>query len=108
LDSLPEDQKFHQEYFIDELLQPIVQLRASYACWKVTPNLLAHMDNSMCHNGTKITKQFKKKRLIRFPHSSYSPDLNPCDFWAFGYLKHRLKDRQLQSANDIQTAIREA
>jgi hypothetical protein len=84
LNSIQKGQKFGQEYFIDELLQSIVQLRASYTRRKVAPNVLVHMDNSMYHNGAKITEQFEKNRLIRLLHSPDSPDPSPCDLGHLG------------------------
>jgi hypothetical protein len=43
-----------------------------------------HMNNSMCHNGSKITSKFAKHHLSRMPHPPYSPDTSPCDLWLFG------------------------
>jgi hypothetical protein len=45
--------------------------------------LIAHMDNSMCHNGRKIQEYFARKNDEN-PHPVYSPDLLPCDSWFFG------------------------
>jgi hypothetical protein len=84
LDSIQKDQKFGQKYFIDKLLQSIVQLRESYTRRKVAPNVPVHMNNSMYHNGVKITEQFEKNRLIRLLHPPDSPDPSPCDLGVFG------------------------
>jgi hypothetical protein len=67
----------------------------------------AHMDNSMFHNGTKVTNALDKVNVIRIHHSVYSSDLNLCDFWLFGMLKHRMTDRQLQSPEEILDAVTE-
>jgi hypothetical protein len=101
LDSLPKSEKFNKGYWLDELLQPIVQLRASYASRKVVLNLFVDLNNSVCHNGAKITAELEKRRLIQLPYSSYSPGLSMCNFWAFGHLEHEPKDRQFYSARDI-------
>jgi transposase len=55
------------------------------------------MDNSICHNGAKITEKFGKKHIARAPHPYYSPDLSPCNFWLFGILKEKMKDRVFRS-----------
>ena len=63
-----------------ELLETIELLR-----------LFVHFDNAPCHN-SKLTKEFLQTLpFIRIPHPPYSPDLAPCDFYLFGFLKTRLK-----------------
>jgi hypothetical protein len=51
-----------------------------------------HMDNPMCHDGSKVVSKFDKYQIARLPHPPDSPDLSPCDFWLFGMLKKILKD----------------
>jgi hypothetical protein len=41
-------------------------------------------------------------RLLR---ALYSPDISPCDFWPFDTLKGILKDRELNSNDEIEEAI---
>jgi transposase len=59
----------------------------------------------MCHNGAKITEQLEKRHIPRDPHPPYSPDLDPCDFWLFGILKQKMKERVFQSEEQILAAI---
>jgi hypothetical protein len=33
------------------------------------------------------SEKYDEYGIKRRPHPSYSPDLAPCDFWLFGYLK---------------------
>jgi hypothetical protein len=37
----------------------------------------------------------------------YSPDLSPCDFWLFDFLKEKFKDRQLREVQSLHQAITE-
>jgi hypothetical protein len=74
----------------------------------MAPILLVHMDNSMCHNGTKITEKMQSKRLGRASHPAYSPDMSLCEFWAFGTIKRMIKDQHLQRPEEILRAIQEA
>jgi len=47
-----------------------------------------HMDNAPCHNSS-VTKQFlEDNNITRVEHPPYSPDLAPCDFYMFGYIKN--------------------
>jgi transposase len=66
------------------------------------------MDNSMCHNGAKITEKLEKRHIARDPHPPHSPDLSPCDFWLFGILKQKMKERVFQSEEQILAAITES
>lgn len=38
-------------------------------------------------------------------HPRYSPDMLPCDFWAFPVLKKKLKGHVFQSVDDLRTAV---
>jgi histone-lysine N-methyltransferase SETMAR len=64
-----------------------------------------HIDNSMCHNASKVVSEFDKHHIARLPHPPYSPDLSLCDFWFFGMLKRILKDRGFHSHDEIEEAI---
>jgi histone-lysine N-methyltransferase SETMAR len=65
------------------------------------------MDNSMCHNGAKITEKLEKGHIAPAPHPIYSPDLSPCDFWFFRILKQKMKGRVFESEEQILAAITE-
>jgi hypothetical protein len=65
------------------------------------------MDNSMCHNGRKVTDEFDDLKLQRITHPSYSPYLSPCDFWLFGMLKQKMKDREFSGVEEIINAVQE-
>jgi histone-lysine N-methyltransferase SETMAR len=63
------------------------------------------MDNSVCHNGRKVTDELANLKLNRVPHPPYSPDLSPCDFWLFKILKLKIKDGVFQRAEEIKIAV---
>jgi hypothetical protein len=43
--------------------------------------------------------------LVRQP--PYFPDLAPCDFFLFGYLKHHLEGKHLTMEDEVIAAVRE-
>jgi hypothetical protein len=51
------------------------------------------------------TAEFDRWRLGRAEHAPYSPELSPCDFWLFDFLKEKLKDRQLRGVQSLDQAI---
>jgi histone-lysine N-methyltransferase SETMAR len=65
------------------------------------------MDNSMHHNASKITQELGREKIQRAPHSPYSPDISPCDFFLFEFLKEKLKEQKLATSKQILKAITE-
>jgi hypothetical protein len=63
------------------------------------------MDNSMCHNARKISLELEHNKIERAPHPAYSPEISPCDFWGFGFLKEKLKEPELSTSDEIIEAI---
>ena len=46
-----------------------------------------HQDNAPVHNSVFVTDYWTKMDINTVPHSPYSPDLAPCDFWLFPKLR---------------------
>jgi hypothetical protein len=63
------------------------------------------MDNSMCHNGRKVTDEFANLKLDHVPNLHYSLYLSPCDFWLFEMLKQNIEDQVFQTVEEIMTAF---
>jgi histone-lysine N-methyltransferase SETMAR len=59
------------------------------------------MDNSICRNAGKISLKLEHNKIERAPHPAYSPDIIPCGFWLFGFLKRKLKEHQLSTSDEI-------
>jgi hypothetical protein len=89
LHALPAGARFTQEYFINSILPDILDEKQRILRRNHGGDFFAHMDNSMCHNGRKVTDEFDNRKLQRVVHPPYSPDLSPCDFWLFGMLKQK-------------------
>jgi hypothetical protein len=51
------------------------------------------------------TAEFDRRRIGCLEHPPYSPDLGPRNFWLFGFLKEKLKDRQLRRVQSLHQAI---
>jgi hypothetical protein len=63
------------------------------------------IDNSICHNDRKVTDEFDNLKFDRVPHLRDLPDLSSCDFWLFGMLKQKIKDRVFQTVEEMMTAV---
>jgi hypothetical protein len=53
------------------------------------------------HNAKVATYKLEGENLRRIPHMPYSPDISPCDFFLFGYLKDRLIDRRYATPEEL-------
>lgn len=108
LDVLPRYHRYNQLYFIDYIFPDLKRANQSFHRRMPGETFWVHMDNSMCHNGSKVMAKFGKYHMSRFPHPPYSPDISPCDFWFFGLLKELFKNREFASDTEIVDAITEA
>ncbi len=49
-----------------------------------------HHDNASCHTSSKTLGLIGESDILMVSHPPYSPDLAPCDFWAFPFMKNHL------------------
>jgi hypothetical protein len=67
-----------------------------------------HMDNSICHNGSKVVSKLEKHHLSRLPHPPHSPEVSLSGFWLSGVLKVILEDREFNSNDETEEVIASA
>jgi hypothetical protein len=63
------------------------------------------MENSACHSGHKIIYKLTAADIARAQHPPYSPDLSPCDFRLFGFLKESVDGMELSTEDRIAEVI---
>jgi hypothetical protein len=105
LEPLPKGVKFNQDFFIDPVLPGLVREKRRFARRSPRTEFMVYMDNSACHNGQKIRNEFNRLHIIRAPHPPYSPDLSPCDFWLFGFLKESMKGVEFSTDDQLLEVI---
>jgi hypothetical protein len=101
LEVRPKGTKLNPDYFIDVIFPGSYNENRQISRKEGFPAFSVHMDNSMYHNGNKISEKLTKGSIERAPDPPYSPDISPCDFWLCGMLEHKMKDRQFQSQQAI-------
>jgi hypothetical protein len=103
---LPKGSKLNQLYFVNYIFPDLNQENVNF---HVGPHKQAtfgvHTDNSIDHNGFKVSPKFENHHVSRLPHPTYSPDRSSCDLWFLGMLKGVLKDREFNSSNEIEKGI---
>jgi hypothetical protein len=107
LETLLKGTTFTQHYFISDILSNLDREKLRYRRKNPGQESFLHKGNSQCHNPKKITGKLQKKHMTRASHPPYSPDLSPCDFWLFGMVKEKIKDREFCSAHEILRSLSE-
>jgi hypothetical protein len=100
----PECTKLTSEYFKDQVLQEIDH--RSHTSWRLgrLTHLTLHYQNARVHNARTVSERFGDGGFIRRIHPPYSPDIAPCDFFVFRYLRQQLK--QSATAHSIGSKMR--
>ena len=82
-----------------------MHIPAASSLYKEPLELFLHVDNARVHTSLKATEFLEGLPFIKFPHPPYSPDIAPCDFFLFGYLKRKLAMDGVH-ASDITNVVR--
>jgi hypothetical protein len=101
IDILPEGAKMNTAYFADKVIDKLAE-----ACY---PNgrppharkVMLHFDNAPIHCTDMVRDRLVLRELDRMKHPPYGPDLAPCDFFLFGYLKEKLADAQYETPEEL-------
>lgn len=65
------------------------------------------MDNSPIHK-SNLTQSFISSHGLYMPkHPPYSPDISPCDFYLFGYLKNKIIGKTFAAKEELVSWIEE-
>ncbi len=75
--------------------------------WRHRDRYLLHMDNASSHTADLMKNTLRNLGWNILKHPPYSPDLMPCDFFLFPYLKRRLRGRDYQNQETLLQAIEE-
>jgi histone-lysine N-methyltransferase SETMAR len=100
IDLLPKGTKMNSSYFVDNVLQGAIRYAAATRR-PGDPAVKLHFDNAPIHNTKRAMDCLKDWKMVRIEHPPYSPDLAPCDFFLFGYLKEKLKGMTFESEREL-------
>ncbi len=66
-----------------------------------------HQDNAPCHVSLDMYDYFHSVSMAEniWPHPAYSPDLAPCDFWAFPVLKKQIRGHRFADLEEVQDTV---
>ena len=66
-------------------------------------NVLFHQDNAPCHKSLATMAKLNELSFELLPHSEYSPDLAPSDYYLFADLKRMLQGKTFYSNEEVIT-----
>ena len=62
-------------------------------------------DNAPAHTSVLAADLFHTVQQELLSHPPYSPDLAPCDYWAFPHLKNIIRGRRFLSIDDLKIEV---
>jgi transposase len=100
-------QKHNSQFFTEMVLPSIENKLAEYRPKLRTSAAHIHVDNAKPHTSKMSIEKIEELGFILVPQPPCSPDLAPCDFFLFGYLKRLLEGKHLARADHVIAAVRE-
>lgn len=86
-------QRMDGNYYIANCLEPTIkELKKQRPISGVKGIKLLH-DNAKPHVAVEVKNFLEEQGISVMPHPPYSPDLSPCDFWLFDYIKRNLPEK---------------
>jgi hypothetical protein len=105
LKALPKGRKFNAQYYTNDILVAISDWRLHTG--ETRPNKLrVYSDNVRPHTAKRLRDYIGLNRMELAPHSPYSPDLAPSDFFLFGYVKGKLMGYRAETPSELLVRIR--
>jgi histone-lysine N-methyltransferase SETMAR len=107
VEFLPMGQKSNSQFFTGAVL-PCIENKLTECRPKLrTTAAHLHVDNAKPHTSKMSIERIGELGFILVPQPPYSPDLAPCDFFLFGYLKPHLEGKCFAKEDQVIAAIRE-
>jgi hypothetical protein len=69
--------------------------------------ITVHFDNVPIYNTRTVMGQLEQSGFKRIEYSAYSPNLSPCDFFFFGYMKKQLKGMSFVEEEELLSVLSE-
>jgi transposase len=108
VEFFPMGQKYNSQ-FLGETVLPSIEKKLAECRPKLRITAAhLHVDNATPHTSKMSIEKIEELGFILVTQSLYSPDLAPCDYFLFGYLKQHLEEKQFTKEDQVIAAIREA
>ena len=81
------------QYYIDYCLKPLIDKIKMQRPSCGVQSIKLHYDNGRPHVHRDVSSYLQSEGITIIPHPPNSPDLSPCDFWLFDFIKENLADQ---------------
>ncbi|KAL4465542.1 hypothetical protein ABPG72_013991 [Tetrahymena utriculariae] len=85
-------QSIDNQYYINNILVPALQVIRDQRPKSGTKIISLLHDNARAHTHENVLAFLKQNQVTPIKHPPYSPDLSPCHYWLFDFIKQRLGD----------------
>jgi histone-lysine N-methyltransferase SETMAR len=99
-------QKHKSQFFLETILSSIEKKLAEWRPKLRTTTTHLHVDNAKRHTSKMSIETIDKLGFILVLQPPYSPDLAPCHFFLFGYVKQRLEGKHSAREDQVTAAVR--
>jgi histone-lysine N-methyltransferase SETMAR len=107
VEFLPMGQKYNLQFFTETVLPSIEKKLAECRPKLRTRAAHLHVDNAKPDTSKMSIQKIEELSFILVPQPPYSPDIAPCDFFLFGYLKQHLDGKRFTSEDQVIAAVME-
>jgi histone-lysine N-methyltransferase SETMAR len=107
VEFLPMEQKYNSQFFTETVTPRIEQKLAGCPPKLRTTTAHLRLDNAKLHAYKMFIEKIEELGFILVPQPPFSPDLAPCDFFPFGYLKQHLEEKHFTKEDQFIAAITE-
>jgi hypothetical protein len=98
----PPWEEFNRDFSIDEVLERDDEHRSETRTKNRSYDTLFYIDKTGPH---LVQSKFESMGIHRLPHHPDCPDIAPCDFGLFGYVKVKLKKMLLDAPAALLAAV---
>jgi histone-lysine N-methyltransferase SETMAR len=107
VEFLPIGQKYNSQFFA-EMVPPSIEKKLAECRPKVrTTAAHLHVDNAKLHTSRMPIEKIEELGFILVPQPPYCPDVAPCGFFLFGYLKQHFEGKHFTREDQVIAAVRE-
>jgi hypothetical protein len=107
VEFLPMGQNYNSQFFTETVLPSIEKKLAECRPRLGTTAAHLHVNNAKPHTSKMSIERIEELDFILVPQPHYSPDLAPCDFFLFGYLKQHLEGKYVTREDSVIVAVRD-
>jgi histone-lysine N-methyltransferase SETMAR len=101
LNLVPRSRSMDTKYFAEEIIGGLEDVCHPGRRNQHERRIALHFDYAPIHNTRTVMGQLEPSEFKRMEHPAHSPDLAPCDFFLFGYVKEQLKGKSLVEEGEL-------